>query len=131
MLSVTDVDHGRNHLQRCHAAEYVKNDIVRGLQRYRCGICGDNVTMTLPKSKPPEMKALALLLYAMGNMSFGAIARILRVSDVTMLTWVRGAAHRLPEPSMAAGTVIITFYEMWHFLKKDPENLDLAGVFGF
>jgi len=38
--------------------------------------------MTPPRGKPPAMKALALLLYAMGNVSFGSIARILRVSDV-------------------------------------------------
>ncbi|MFZ2108464.1 MAG: hypothetical protein WAV18_24345 [Roseiarcus sp.] len=29
-------------------------------------------TMTPPRGKPPAMKALALLLYAMGNVSFGA-----------------------------------------------------------
>jgi transposase len=114
--------------KRCHATDHVKNGIVRGMQRYRCEVCGYNFTMTPPQGKPPEMKALALLLYAMGNMSFGAIARLLRVSDVTVLTWVRDAAYRLPEPSMAAGAVIITFDEMWHFLKKDSKIVDLAGL---
>ena len=37
------------------------------------------------------MKALALLLYAMGNVSFCSIARILGVSDVAVLNWVRDA----------------------------------------
>ena len=60
-------------------------------------------------------------------MSFGAIGRLLRVSDVTVLTWVRDAAHRLPEPSAAAGTVIVTFDEMWHFLKKRLENCGFGG----
>jgi len=43
------------------------------------------------------MRALALLLYAMGNMSFCSIARILGVS---------------------ADQVVVTLDEMWNFLKK-------------
>ena len=54
---------------------------MRGFQRYLCLSCGCNFTMTPPRGKPPAMKALALLLYAMGNVSFGSIARIPGVSD--------------------------------------------------
>ena len=68
--------------KRCGASDHVKNGIVRGFQRYLCLSCGCNFTMTPPRGKPPAMKALALLLYAMGNVSFGSIARILGVSDV-------------------------------------------------
>jgi hypothetical protein len=57
--------------------DYVKNGVVRGLQRYRCKGCGCNFTATKPRGKPPAMKALAVLLYAMGNASFGMIARFL------------------------------------------------------
>ena len=64
--------------KRCGATDHVKNGIVRGFQRYLCLSCGCNFTMTPPRGKPPAMKALALLLYAMGNVSFGSIARILR-----------------------------------------------------
>src|ERR1700753_3526178 len=56
--------------------------------------------------------------YAMGNMSFCSIARLLGVSDVAVLKWVRNEARRLPEPAVTAETVIITLDEMWHFLKK-------------
>jgi transposase-like protein len=104
--------------KRCAAKDCVKNGIVRGLQRYRCGACGYNFTATPRRGKPPQMKALALLLYAMGNMSFCSIARILQVSDVTVLKWVRAAAHDLPEPAVTADQVVITLDEMWHFLKK-------------
>jgi len=47
--------------------------------------------MTAPRGKPPAMKALASLLYAMGNVSFGSIARILGVSDVAVLNWKRAS----------------------------------------
>ena len=108
--------------KRCAATDCVKNGMVRGLQRYRCGACGYNFTATPRRGKPPQMKALALLLYAMGNMSFCGIARILKVSDVTVLKWVRAAASDLPEPAMTADQVVITLDELWHFLKKRLAN---------
>src|ERR1700761_1897735 len=78
--------------KRCQASDYVKNGVVRGLQRYRCRQCSCNFTDTEPRGKPAAMKALALLLYAMGNMSFCGIGRLLKVSDVSVLRWVRAAA---------------------------------------
>jgi len=104
--------------KRCHGTDYVKRGTVRNLQRYQCKACGCNFTDTPPRGKPPAMKALALMLYAMGNMSFCSIARLLGVSDVAVLNWVRNEARRLPEPAVTAETVVITLDEMWHFLKK-------------
>ena len=104
--------------KRCHGTDYVKRGTVRNLQRYQCKACGCNFTNTPPRGKPPGMKALALMLYAMGNMSFCSIARLLGVSDVAVLKWVRNEARRPPEPAVTAETVILTLDEMWHFLKK-------------
>ena len=104
--------------KRCQGTDYVKRGTVRNLQRYQCKACGCNFTNTPPRGKPPGMKALALMLYAMGNMSFCSIARLLGVSDVAVLKWVRNQARQLPEPAVTAETVIITLDAMWHFLKK-------------
>jgi transposase-like protein len=79
--------------KRCGAADHMKNGIVRDVQRYLCRSCGCNFTMTPPRGKPPAMKALAML-YAMGNVSFCSIARILGVSDVAVLNWVRDEARK-------------------------------------
>src|SRR5580698_2690826 len=68
------------------------------------------------------MKALALLLYAMGNVSFGSIARILGVSDVAVLNWVRDEARKLPKPSTKAEVVVVTLDGIWHFVKKRLRN---------
>ena len=104
--------------KRCGARDHVKNGIVRGLQRYRCLSCGCNFTPAPARGKPPAMKALALLLYAMGNMSFCSIARILGVSDGAVLNWIRAEARKLPEPSITADQAVLTLDEMWHFLQK-------------
>lgn len=68
------------------------------------------------------MKALAVLLYAMGNVSFGSIGRLLGVSDVAVLNWVRDEARKLPEPSTKGEVVVVTLDEMWHFVKKRLQN---------
>lgn len=106
----------------CGAADYVKNGIVRGMQRYRCRECACNFTNTKPRGKPAAMKALALLLYAMGNMSFCGIGRLLKVSDVSVLRWARAAALELPEPEMPTDVEIVMLDEMHHFLKKRQKS---------
>jgi transposase len=100
----------------CGASDYVKNGYVRGLQRYRCKECGCNFTATAPRGKPAAMKALAVLLYAMANVSFCSTARLLKVSDVAVLKWVRAEARKLPEPEPSGHIAIVTLDEMWHFL---------------
>lgn len=108
--------------KRCQGTDSIKRGTVRGLQRYHCKSCGYHFTNTPARGKPPAMKALAILLYAMGNMSFCSIARILGVSDVAVLKWVRNAARQLPDPVPPAETVVVTLDEMWHFLKKRLES---------
>ncbi|MGH3804669.1 MAG: IS1/IS1595 family N-terminal zinc-binding domain-containing protein, partial [Pseudonocardiaceae bacterium] len=104
------------HCKRCGSVAFVKNGIARGHQRYRCGDCGCNFTDTPSRGKPPAMKALAVLLYAMGNASFGMIARLFGVSNVAVLKWVRQEAAALPEPTTPATVEIVQLDEMWHFV---------------
>lgn len=111
----------------CGASDYVKNGYVRGLQRYRCKECGCNFTATAPRGKPAAMKALAVLLYAMANVSFCSIARLLKVSDVAVLKWVRAKARKRPEPEPSGHIAIVTLDEMWHFLKKRPTSSGSGG----
>lgn len=61
-------------------------------------------------------------------MSFLAIARILGVSDVAVLKWVRAEAQGLPEPEIPADVATVSWDEMWHFLEKNTKTLDLAGL---
>ena len=106
----------------CGTADYVKNGKVRGLQRYRCKACGCNFTATKARGMPAAVKALAVLLYAMGNMSFCGIARLLGVSDVAVLKWIRKKAKALPAPEMPADVEIVMLDEMHHFLQKKSRN---------
>ena len=112
--------------KRCGLSDYAKSGQARGHQRYRCRACGSHFTDTPLRGKPPAMKALAVLLYGMGNMSFNGIGRLLGVSDVAVLKWVRAEAVTLPEPEVPATVVTVEVDEMWHFLKKICQALGLA-----
>ena len=106
------------HCKRCGSVDYAKSGLARGHQRYRCRGCGCHFTDTPPRGKPAAMKALAILLYGMGGMSFSMIGRVLGVSDVAVLKWVRAEAASLPEPVVPSSVVTVEVDEMWHFLKK-------------
>src|SRR3954449_9906275 len=67
-----------------------------------------------PRGKPPAMKALAVLLYALGNVSQGMIAKLLGVSHVAVYKWVRAAGEAAPAPSTTPEDNIVQIDEMWH-----------------
>ena len=104
--------------KRCVGSAYARSGMVRGHQRYRCRTCGCHFTDTPLRGKPPAMKALAVLLYGMGGMSFSMIGRVLGVSDVAVLKWVRAEAVALPEPTVPVAAMTVEIDEMWHFIKK-------------
>jgi len=113
--------------KRCGARDFRKNGIVRGHQRYYCHSCGCNFTATPPRGKPLAMKALASLLYAMGNMSFCSIARLLGVSDVAVLNWIRDEARKAPKPQVCGDVIVVTLDEMWHFVQKKLASSGFGG----
>lgn len=68
------------------------------------------------------MKALTVLLYGMGNMSYRMIARPLGTSHVSVYEWISAETKRLPEPEMPADVALVNVDKVWHFLKKRAKN---------
>ena len=118
---------GEISCKRCASAAFVRNGTVRGQQRYRCKGCGCNFTATPERGKPAAMKALAVLLYGLGNASQGMIAKLLGVSHVAVYRWVRAAGEAAPEPSTAPSGGIVQVDEMWHFINGKKPGLAVAG----
>ena len=108
--------------KRCGSENHVKHGVVRDRQRYLCKDCGCNFTNTKPRGKHPAMKALSVLLYGMGNMSYRMIGRLLGVSHVCVYDWIKAEASKLPEPQMPGDVEVVNIDEMGHFLKKRAEN---------
>ena len=102
--------------KHCGSASFVRNGMAAGHQRYRCKACGRNFTATPARGKPPAMRALAVLLYGLGNVSQGMIAKRLGASHVAVYKWVRKAGEDAPAPSATPSSGIVQIDEMWHFV---------------
>src|SRR3954463_2089021 len=114
--------------KHCGSGSFVRNGMAAGHQRYRCKTCGRNFTATPPRGKPPAMKALAVLLYGLGNVSQGMIAKPLGVSHVAVYKWIKAAGEEAPAPSTTAEDNIGQIDEMWHFVNGKKQGLALAGL---
>ena len=108
--------------KHCGSDAFRKNGMTRGFQRYYCKSCGRNFTDTPRRGYSEALKALAIVLYGMGNAGFSMIGRLLGVSDVTVMRWVRDKAESLPEPETSGETLVLSLDEMWHFIQKKSEN---------
>jgi transposase-like protein len=102
--------------KHCGSGSFVRNGMAHGHQRYRCKACGRSFTATPARGKPAAMKALAVLLYALGNVSQGMIAKLLGVSHVAVYQGIRAAGEGTPPPSAAPADNIVQIDEMWHFV---------------
>ena len=113
--------------KHCGSGSFVRNGMAHGRQRYRCKACGRSFTATPPRGKPPAMKALAVLLYALGNVSQGMIAKLLGVSHVAVYKWVRKAGEDAPAPSATPSSGIVQIDEMWHFVDGKKTRFGSGG----
>ena len=109
---------------RCGSESSCKNGLMRGKPRYRCLACGYNYTGGTRMAYPEEKKQLALRLYLEG-MGLRAIGRVLDVSNVPGLRWVRTYGQRAaPQAAEApAQAVHIAEVDEWHSYvarKKTP-----------
>ena len=114
--------------KHCGSASFVRNGVAHGHQRYRREACGRSFTAAPARGKPPAMKALAVLLYALGNVSQGMIAKLLGVSHVAVYKWIRAAGEDTPAPSATPADNIVQIDGMWHFVDGKKQGLALAGL---
>ena len=80
---------------KCESENICKNGLISEKQRYKCKNCGYNFTTGRP-SKPLYLKRLALELYLEG-LGFRSIGRILKVSNVAVLNWIKSFGQKVEE----------------------------------
>ena len=80
---------------KCKSDEKIKDGVVKHKQRYKCKACGFRYTVASgSKAKPLYLRKLALQLYLEG-LGFRSIGRVLEVSNVTVLNWIRSFGERV------------------------------------
>lgn len=106
---------------RCESESVVKAGFQSEKQRYKCKECKRLFVELSQRGIPAEVKAQAIAMYLEG-LGFRAIGRLLGVSNVAVLKWIRSAAEKLPEPRESAFVDVLELDELWHFVKKRLSN---------
>jgi transposase-like protein len=111
----------------CGGAGLIRSGHACGRQRWRCKGCGRRFTRTTPRGKPAAVKHEAVGLHCAG-LSLNAIGKRLGVSAQSVMRWIRDhARHHCPKPEPAGRASVVELDEVWHFVKKGQQALDLEG----
>ena len=118
---------------KCKTKKYTKNGFALQKQRYKCKNCGCNFTQNQKHGASIERKLQALQLYLEG-MGFRAIGRTLKVSNVTVLNWIRDFGKSIKHyvqtefPDDIRQIDVVEIDEMWHFTKKKNEKFGYGSL---
>lgn len=112
---------------KCKSDNYVKSGVVKGRQRYRCKSCDYFFTVLKDgKSIDPYYVVKALQLYIEG-VTLREIERILGVSHVSVMNWVRQYQISRPQNTDYHPTYkVLSHQELMAFL-SNREELKSAG----
>ncbi len=111
---------------KCGSATLIKNGIVHTRQRYGCKACGYNFTVERKSTAfPLSVKQQALQLYLEGN-GFRAIARLLKVSHVSVYRWIRKMGEQAPALQSPANIDVVEIDEL-HTYIRDKKTIVGCG----
>jgi transposase-like protein len=103
---------------RCNNSDYVKNGLVNGRQRYKCKQCNYNYTVELKSyAKPKKLKRFALEMYLEG-IGFRSIARLLKVSNVSVLKWIRDFGEKIVNYKSEYNAKIVEIDELHTYINR-------------
>jgi transposase len=95
---------------KCKSKKFCKDGIVKQKQRYKCKDCNFRFTVEVI-GKPSKLKREALILYLEG-LGFRSIGRVLDVSNVTVLNWIRSFGEKIDEIRNAQDIEVVEIDEM-------------------
>lgn len=113
---------------KCNSENIVKSGVVKGRQRHRCKRCNYYFTVNkLGKQIDNYYVIKALQLYIEG-VSYREIERILGISHVSVMNWVKKYRIKAPANHEYRPTYrIASHHELIEFL-QDPENTQGSGL---
>lgn len=102
----------------CHSDNKVKAGFVKGKQRYKCKECKSLFTVEQKSTAyTKDVKRLALQLYLEGN-CFNAIGRILGVSHVGVLKWIKKYGKQAEALRSDQSIAIVEIDEMHSYIRR-------------
>lgn len=114
--------------KHCDSEKYARAGIHKGNQRYKCKDCNRHFTDTPARGFPESLKLFAVMLF-MSRVSQLRISKLLGVSNVAVMKWIRIYAGKLGNlPEIQGNELIVEIDEMHHFLKKKTKNSGYGNV---
>jgi transposase len=111
---------------KCHSENFVKDGIVKGKQRFLCKECKYRYTVEFI-GKSPEMKRKALHLYLEG-LGFRSIGRIIEVSNVTVLYWIKSFGKEIEELQKEEKQIEVIELDELHTYIKSKKTIAGFGL---
>ncbi len=104
---------------RCKNERKVKNGFIKDIQRYKCKECGYNYTVEKRSNEHSlSTKKFALQLYLEG-LGFRSIGRLLKVSNVSVLNWIRAFGNDVKSlQSESCNIEIVEVDEMHSYISQ-------------
>ena len=110
---------------KCKSKESVKDGIVKGRQRYQCKHCKYRYTVE-QRGKPNSLKKQALQMYLEG-LGFRSIERILKVSNVSVLNWIKSFGKQIEEYRRTEGDLEIIEMDELHTYIGEKKTIAGSG----
>jgi hypothetical protein len=100
----------------------VKNGHANGLARFKCKGCGCNYTKSSRRGHSLALRKQAISLYLEG-LGFRSIERLLGVSHMSVMRWVKDLAHQIQtiksaQQGESIHATLMELDEMWHYVGK-------------
>ncbi|MDR2146840.1 MAG: hypothetical protein LBE91_10320 [Tannerella sp.] len=113
--------------KKCSSGKFVKNGKVRYQQRYKCKECGYNFVIGDKREKlSPAARALAVLLYR-GKASYGFIAKLFKISPVSVMKLIRHEMGNIPESETESSIKEASFDEICRFIGQKKIDYGTDG----
>lgn len=113
---------------KCANDTYVKSGVINGRQRYKCKKCGYNFTVQKQGKKINDYYVTKALQLYIEGISYREIERILGVSHVSVMNWVKTyKLKRIVNQNLRPTYKILTQEELVKFVSSS-ENLNGSGM---
>jgi transposase-like protein len=115
---------------KCKSEKRVKNGIIKQQQRYKCKDCGCNYTLSFEQNFEKEKKRRFALSMYLEGLGFHSIGRLLGVSHVSVLNWIRKYGSQLVEIRNPRPTKIVELDEIHSYVghKKTTDGFGLVLI---
>lgn len=117
-----------NACSKCGSEQISKAGIIKDRQRYRCKACNYYFTVAKTGKKIDDYYVTKALQLYIEGISYREIERLLGVSHVSVMNWVRQYKIKPPTHTAYHPTYkILSFSEVQTYFSK-KENMEGAGV---